>query len=283
MARNNPEPTAFPYVDLHVHTRYSDSSLSPAQAVAQAVLAGVGVLALADHEEFSASIEAMPIAKACGIRLISAAELECTQDGVQYHVLCYGADMDNQPLRQLAARSRALLDSMSDELIERMRPDYPQLSLEGYAAFEFDRAQGGWKALGYFVHCGITDHAKEGMALYAHYGVRYETAGFPTFDALLTAIHGAGGRAVLAHCGHTLRALDEQALLAKVSGLLDRGLDGVECYYPLHTPQLTAQLIKRCQTRGAMITAGSDCHGQFGHTRVGEMDIRCEQIDLKGL
>lgn len=271
------------FADLHVHTWFSDSSLSPAQAVEEAVRHGVGVLAIADHEGFEGSREAEGLARAAGLDFISAAELECTDQGVQLHILCYGADRENGPLRALAAESRRLLDEMSEILIRRMGRDHPALSLEEYERYTHDRSQGGWKGLGYLLAKGVTASLKEGMPLYGAYGVGYEQAGFPGLEALLAAIHGAGGRAVLAHPGHSLKELDSRAMAQRVRALADRGLDGIECYYPLHDKATTNMLLALCAEKGLLITAGSDCHGSFGLTRVGEMDVQRSLLRLEGL
>lgn len=272
-----------PYVDLHVHTWFSDSTLSPEAVVAEAVKNGVGLLAVADHEGFAGSEEALYLCARAGIRLIPAAEIECTQEGRQYHVLSLGVDLHNVPLRALAARNRALLDGMSDILITRMKGEYPRLSAEDFAAFKPDRLMGGWKGLQYLLARGVTSSLREGMPLYARYGIDYAQAGFPCLSNVVNAIHGAGGRAVLAHPGYTLRDLSTADMLRALSALFDAGLDGLECRYPTYTPEITRALTDFCRTRDAMRTAGSDCHGTFGRTRVGEMDVTPEQIDLKGL
>ncbi|MEA5068518.1 MAG: PHP domain-containing protein [Christensenellaceae bacterium] len=277
MGRNNQD-----YVDLHVHTQFSDGSLSPAEAVEQAAEAGVGLLALTDHEGFDAYREALPLCNARGIRLIEAAELECAHEGRQFHLLCYGARPD-QALRAQAAHGRALLDRMSDELIERLSESDTRVSPSDYARFERTPALGGWKALEYLMRRGVTDSLRGGMPLYDLHGVTYERAGFVPFAQLVKTIRGAGGRAVLAHPGHTLRGQGEGESMARVRTLVAFGLDGVECYHPLHSPSLCKRLADWCRAEGLMITAGSDCHGAFGRTRLNQMNIRMGQIDLRGL
>ena len=272
-----------PFADLHVHTWFSDSSLSPAQAVEEAVAHGVGVLAIADHEGFSGSLEAEPYARAAGLAFIRAAELECTWEDKQLHILCYGARPRDPALTALAARSRRILDEMSDRLIERMKGEYPALSLEEYQEFSYDRSLGGWKGLHYLLAKGVTQTLRQGMGLYAAYGVTYEEAGFPGLGQLLEAIRRAGGRAVLAHPGHSLGQEDLGALERQVEALVERGLEGVECHYPLHGPDTTAMLRRLCLEKGLLITAGSDCHGTFGRTRVGEMDVERDMLRLEGL
>lgn len=271
------------YADLHVHTWYSDSSLSPENAVREAVRHGVGVLAIADHEGFEGSREAQPLALKYGIAFIPAAEMECTEGDAQLHILCYGADNNDPALSQMAKRGRFLLDDMTVRLIDKMRDDFPALSALDYQDFKYDRSLGGWKGLHYLMARGVTQTLKGGMPLYADYGVDYHDAGFPRFEKLIAAIHGAGGRAVLAHPGHTLRSLGLEGIRERVISLIDRGLDGIECYYPLHDIEITQMLRNMCEERSLLITAGSDCHGLFGRTRVGEMDVEAKLLRLDGL
>ncbi|KGF54399.1 hypothetical protein HMPREF9460_02903, partial [Flavonifractor plautii 1_3_50AFAA] len=70
----------------------------------------------------------------------------------------------------------------------------------------------------------------------------------------------AGGKAVLAHpcqlgCSHGRL---EEILRA----LKDAGLDGIECFYPRHSPEQTAAYLRLADKYGLHITGGSDFHGE---------------------
>ena len=76
----------------------------------------------------------------------------------------------------------------------------------------------------------------------------------------IAAIHDAGGKAVLAHpcqlgCSHGRL---EEILRA----LKDAGLDGIECFYPRHSPEQTAAYLRLADKYGLHITGGSDFHGE---------------------
>ncbi|MCL1872919.1 MAG: PHP domain-containing protein [Clostridiales bacterium] len=47
-----------PYVDLHIHSFYSDSSMSPEEIIEAAVANGVGTVAIVDHNTLDGSIMA---------------------------------------------------------------------------------------------------------------------------------------------------------------------------------------------------------------------------------
>lgn len=271
-------------VDLHVHTTHSDGSMTPGEIVEAAKLAGVGLLAVADHDLISGSLAIEPLLSAAGIRSLRAVEHTCLWHGDCVHILSYGADFHNPEFVALLRQNRAALDGMSDTLIERMITDYPQISISQYEHFERDPSLGGWKALHYFLDVGLTSQMMEGMRFYGEYDVRYQDANFTDAHQAIASIHSAGGRAVLAHPGETIPCEDLNSFAKAMNALLDLGIDGAECYYPTHAPAIEACCLSICRERGLMVTAGSDCHGSFAYpTRVGEMGIDESFIDLRGL
>ena len=77
-------------------------------------------------------------------------------------------------------------------------------------------------------------------------------------------IRAAGGQAVLAHPGVTLRG--ERDFPRALARLVDEGLDGVECYYPTHSRDVRETCLSLCRRRELLVSAGSDCHGELsGH------------------
>lgn len=172
---------------------------------------------------------------------------------------------------------------MSDVLIEKLARAGYDVSQAELDAFEDDRSLGGWKALHYFLHKRITSVLKQGVLLYARHGVLYDR--FDYFDVRETcaAIRGAGGYAVLAHPGEMIEPPTPYDLERALVRLRGCGLDGIECYYPTHTRDITDCCLRFCARHDMMITAGSDCHGAFGRARVGEMDIRLSRLNLRDL
>jgi hypothetical protein len=61
------------------------------------------------------------------------------------------------------------------------------------------------------------------------------------------------------------------------------GLDGIECYYPTHSDVITDSCLSVCRDRNLLITTGSDCHGDFGYSEIGELKITMDELKLGGL
>ena len=164
------------FVDLHIHSYFSDGAQTPEQAALACRDSGVGLAALCDHnswlgcERFAAACEDL------GVQSIRGAEFDCRWQGYRLHILGYGFTPTPQ-LAAIAHRSRELLLQMSVDLIEKMAPEYPQLSVEEYRDYHYDPQKGGWAGLHYLQEKGVTQTLSEGMPLYARYGLDYTEIG----------------------------------------------------------------------------------------------------------
>lgn len=253
-------------IDLHIHSVYSDGTLSPARIVAEAVERGVSGIAVCDHNVIAGSIEARPIAEAAGLKFLPGVEIDAMLLGRDAHILCYGADFTNEELLFRIRHARARLDWMSDELLRHMLPDFPGLDYAEYEALSHDPSQGGWKLLQYLKAKGVTSALNDAMHFYGDYGVGYEAAGFHCAEDVIRSIHAAGGCAILAHPGVTFREAPVEAL----EEARRLGIDGAECFYPRHTAALTERLLRFCDFHNLSATAGSDCHGSYERARIGD-------------
>ncbi len=269
--------------DLHIHSLYSDGSDSPAEILRRAKENGVGLLSVCDHNVVQGTLEAVQLAQGSDICVIPGVEIDALHEGTDIHILCYGADLTDPALTSRIRHARAMLDKMSTDLLERMLPEYPMLSLGEYETFPHNTALGGWKLLQYLAAKGVTADLKGGFPYYDRYGVTYAQAGFDSAEEIINHIHAAGGRAVLAHPGVVFPTEWMNVFEARVHSALDLGMDGVECHYLRHSPEITRKCIEICRARKLMITAGSDCHGAFNRNAIGQTMTRIDQLELKGL
>lgn len=271
------------FADMHIHSKYSDGSLTPEEIVRTARGNGVGLISVCDHNVIEGSIETEKYALEAGLKYLRGVEIDAIFEGRDIHILCYGADFSNQPLLDSIRRARAILDGMSAELLRRMTRDYPRLSASDYDAFTHDTKKGGWKMLQYLAARGITGSLKEGFPYYEKYGVTYEEAGFESAERIVELIHAAGGKAVLAHPGVNFSTESISGFEKQLEAALETGLDGVECHYVRHTPGVTRKCIEVCSRRDLMITAGSDCHGAFNNNEIGQTRTPIDALKLSGL
>ncbi len=271
------------YADLHIHSIFSDGTYTPEEIVTRARARGAALISVCDHNAVAGTLAAEVLARAAGLGYIRGVEIDALHRGVDVHILCYGADLANEALLARIRHARARLDEMSAELLRRMRRDYSCLSQDEYEAFPHDSALGGWKMLQYMKAKGVTPDLRAGFAFYERYGVRYADAGFDSAEQIITCIHAAGGRAVLAHAGVTF-AWDTPDVLARATeDALDAGFDGAECYYPRHDAGVTRRLLDICARRALLVTAGSDCHGAFNRSEICQTRTPLEKLRLGDL
>lgn len=271
------------FADLHIHSLYSDGSYSPEEIVRIARASNVELISICDHNQVQGTLECAPIARAAGLKYIPGVEIDAIHKGIDVHILCYGADLADEGLLGRIHHARWALDEMSTELLRRMTKDHPQLSMEDYEAFHHDSKKGGWKMLQYLCARGVTPDLKSGFPLYERYNVTYADAGFDSAEAIIAAIHAAGGRAVLAHPGVVFPTGRLTQFEDCLRSALDLGLDGVECYYVRHSAGITRSCLDICRQRGLLITAGSDCHGAFNRNEIGQTRTPAEQLALGDL
>lgn len=268
------------FVDMHIHSIYSDGTYAPEEIVRRALEDGAGLISVCDHNVFEGTLKTEPLALQAGLKYIRGAEVDALWRGINVHILCYDADFENPTLSKALQHARVSLDNMSIVLLGRMQADYPALDMDEFMNLSHDTALGGWKMLQYLQMKGVTRKLKDGFPFYKTYGVDYETAGFQPAAQVVEAIHQAGGWAVLAHPGVTLSYRDMDDFRAQVEDVLDEGLDGVECHYPTHSRALARACLDICRARDLKITAGSDCHGRFGRHIIAETRTEMDQVRL---
>jgi 3',5'-nucleoside bisphosphate phosphatase len=167
-----------------------------------------------------------------------------------------------------------------NQLIEKMQADYEEVSLEDYNSFNYNRELGGWKALHYFVYKGLMLNLIDGFCIYKKYEHSYTCVDFPNVKTLCQWIHEAGGIAVLAHPGKVINTDNSKDFKETLLQLIAFGIDGIECYYPSHTKEVTEISLSICHQYKLIITSGSDCHGTFEKTHIGQLCTNVGKVNL---
>lgn len=274
------------YADLHIHTCFSDGAQSPLEIADAAKAKGLSVISVCDHDTIDAYASLRPACEEAGIRLIQGVELDvCWHDRV-LHLLGYAFDPGNDHMRRMMKKSRSELEQVSVQLIKNMLPNYPNLSMEDYERFTYMPGEGGWKGIHYLRARGLTSSLMEGLLFYNKYG-NYKPDYYSLGEAC-RAIRGAGGVPVLAHPGCWWPVIP-----GDFSDILDDlrkcGMEGIECYYPEHTKEMTDLCVAYCRAHDLSITCGGDGHGGFNNTPggvvhdVGVMRVDMGQLDLRGI
>jgi 3',5'-nucleoside bisphosphate phosphatase len=93
-------------LDLHAHTAASDGSDPPQALVAAAAAAGIGVLAVTDHDTITAVAAAQQAGRRLGVEVLAGCELTTTIASRVVHLLVYGQGLLDPNLGEAVEAAR---------------------------------------------------------------------------------------------------------------------------------------------------------------------------------
>lgn len=250
-------------IDLHTHSDRSDGTTTPAELVRRAVVRGIDVLAITDHDTTEGWPEAAEAAAREGLTLVRGIEISCKLDGSATHLLAYLPDPTYEPL---ALELERILDGRN----ARLPGILEKLGRLGIDVSEDDvrRVAGDAAALGRphvadaLVEKGVVDHRGEAFDNYlGSHGPAYVQRYAPPVEAMIHTVARAGGVTVLAHPWakrHNFEALDE----ARFAVLKEEGLAGIEVDHQDHDPTTRDRLRAIARDLDLVVTGSSDYHGE---------------------
>lgn len=279
-------------IDLHIHSNYSDGSLSPKEIIDEAVKNNISVISIADHDTVEAyNEETTNYANKKNIKLISGVEISSKIGNLGMHILGYNFDISNKKMKE---KLKLLRNARHDYLFNVCK----KLNELGYIVNinELDKIEAVTKA-----HIAIDIITNKNnfdllMNSFGHIpdkGEFIETVmneGCPAFVKkesitpmeAANLIKEAGGKVVLAHpvaykFEDNLDIIEIQKLINEIKP------DGIESYYiyiDKHNNKIDE--IKKwtefTQKNSLFFTVGSDFHTKDGiHPEIG---LKNENIEL---
>jgi predicted metal-dependent phosphoesterase TrpH len=247
-------------IDLHIHSTYSDGTLSPRAIVDLAKKVGVQALALTDHDTVAGVAEARAHGKKAGIEVISGIEISSWLDNIPLHILGYRLRYKDNGLHQRLLRLQEGRQIRNEKILSKLKHLGIDLTMAELTAFSEHGQAGRPHIAQLLVNKGTAATLEQAFRCYLRRGAAAYVERFKYYaDDAIAMIREAGGIAVLAHPV----ALDPA--LTAIPGLLRElhqlGLQGVEVYYPTHSSKTVRQLKKIAADLDLLITGGSDFHG----------------------
>ncbi|MDR7545623.1 MAG: PHP domain-containing protein [Armatimonadota bacterium] len=249
-------------VDLHTHTTASDGVLSPEALVAEARALGVGLLAVADHDTTAGLDAAMAAGRSAGVEVWPAVELSCDVEAGEVHLLGYFIDYRLGWFQDLLTRLRAGRQQRAARMVARLVALGAPITLERVQVLADGGAIGRPHVARALVEAGHVRTVAEAFERFiGRGGPAYVERLKVTPVQAVQIVRAAGGLAVLAHPGWGQHD-------ALIPDLLAAGLDGIEVYYPDHTPDQVERYRDLARRYGLLMTGGTDFHGGGLATRV---------------
>lgn len=259
------------FIDLHLHSVYSDGLMNPDQLVEAARQAGLGTIALCDHDTVAGVSEAIQAGKTCGVSVLSGVELSVAFQTFQdVHLLGYGIDINATKLvSQLEAfalrrsnRNREIINAVNLKLCTQGKALLDVGEVEALAGGVIGRPHIGRVLIS-------RGYVSDMQQAFDQYLISCDVPKFywPIQDALAT-IRQVGGVAVLAH--PTSITQDHQLLARLITELQSLGLDGIEVYNNMASEADMLFLQGLSRRLGLLVTAGSDFHGTDPDETIGK-------------
>ena len=256
------------YIDLHTHSCLSDGSLTPLELLRAAQEAGIGILALTDH---NATADLVPLQAAFpDLTLIQGAEITCRYLDQELHVVALGIDPENAKLRAVLQNNQPDRRPYLSAILEKLRAlgidvgTYDELQAANPNSRHFGRMQIAKE----MQRRGYVATADEAFDVYmgAH-GQRLAYVANPlkyvTLEEAVEAIVDAGGVPVLAHLYYyLLDAEGERALVRRFKELAGEKA-AMEVHYAAYTPAQRESLAAIADEFGLMHSCASDFHGNL--------------------
>jgi predicted metal-dependent phosphoesterase TrpH len=250
------------FIDLHMHSNYSDGAFSPEELLRLASEAKLVAIAIADHDSVAGVNEGISAGTPFNIDVLPAVELsvqfKCWED---VHLLGYGIDVaDRQFLEKLNGfrnrrehRNIDILERVNDMLSEE---NLAPIALSEVLAFTRD-AIGRPHIARALLERGYVSNIEDAFRRYL-VPCNVPKCYWPIDDAINEIIR-IGGIAVLAH--PTTVSTDRQELRDIITELSYMGLDGIEVFNNMARDDEMEFLRRLAEETGLLVTGGSDYHG----------------------
>jgi predicted metal-dependent phosphoesterase TrpH len=253
-----------------MHSRWSDGEWAPRKLVKAGRHAGLGALALTDHDDVRGFPELVAAGMEHGVEILSGVEISTWQDGVDVHILGYGFDPDDPALNELLGASRVTRRERAERMVVRLGELGVPVELDAVLEIAGPAAVGRPHVARALLEAGHVGTVREAFD-------RWLGDGKPAcVDKLrispaeaVRKLHDAGGVAVCAH-PVTLGGAGTQSL----DRLVDAGIDGVEVRHGLHGGSAEVTFDRYAREHGLVRTGGSDFHGpRLGSNEPGSVSI----------
>ena len=247
-------------IDLHMHSTFSDGSLTPVQLAAEAARAKLTAAALTDHDGTTGVQPFLDACTALGVRGIPGVEISVESTHGTMHMLGYFIDHASAALEAELVKMRGGREIRNQLILKKLNEIGFSLTWDEVADYAVEDVVGrphfaqAMKARGY------VKSKDEAFDRYlgknkAAYMERYRM----TAEESVRMIRGAGGVPVLAH-PFTL-GLGRKALREQVAELAAMGLQGIEAYYSEHDAGQVRLCLGLAREFNLVASGGSDFHG----------------------
>ena len=247
------------YADLHIHSTFSDGTLTPEEIVKHASKIGLAAVSITDHDNTDGTLPAITAGKKLGVEVVPGVELSVEPESPQdeeIHILGYYINWEDENFQEKLRHFRKARRERAHHILEKL--DYLGVKIDPKQLFELagKGSVGRMHVAKVLREEGFVSYLQEAFDLYLAYG---KPAYVPKLrlssQEAINLISRIGGISVIAH---PLYGGNSREIIRKLKGL---GLDGIEVYYTNHSPGDVERFQSWAKEFGLLTTGGTDYHG----------------------
>jgi predicted metal-dependent phosphoesterase TrpH len=278
-------------IDLHTHSTRSDGLDSPSDVITNAAKAGVGVIALTDHDTVSGWDEARGKASELGLGFGPGIEVTSVSDverfgktiRISVHLLAYLPDPDHRALETVLGDTVATREARGRAMVEKLAEQIPITWDMVLDHLDAGATIGRPAIADTLVTMGLVPDRSAAFDYYLStdgpFYVSHSTVS--TLEAI-GLIRQAGGVPVIAHPlkGVGPNTDPEDLPIAHFEQMIASGLKGVEVYHRDVPETARKWLLELAAKHDLVVTGSSDYHGVAGKpNQLGENTTSQQMLD----
>ncbi len=241
-------------VDFHLHSNISDGIFSPEEIIKITAEAGLLAAGLTDHDTVNGLNEAALAAAKYSIELIPGVEISVIEDDHEVHILGYYPQQQDQ--------LNEALTMLQKERFVRMEAVVEKLNRLGLKISPDEVINEAGEAAPGRLHIARLLRNKKYIRTLNQAFTTYLNKNRPAYvprqtfslNQVMNLLADVGALPVIAHPGARSKNIIEK--------LISMGLKGVEVFHPDHSHALVKYYLELAQSKGLIITGGSDFHGE---------------------
>ncbi len=218
-----------------------------------------GLVAITDHDRVDTAPVLQQLAAEKRLPLLAAVEMSASWNGELTDVLCYGFDPEKNELRELARDIERRQRENTRQVCENLRKigiSFPNVH-ELDALLAKPSAHQPHALVALLKQLGYGTGEPSAATLITEAGFVWATNDLAT---VVNAAHRSGAVCLIAHPGRG------EGYTCYDGQLLDElrrhvPIDGLEVYYPAHTPEQIVMYRDYAKTHRLLTSSGSDSHG----------------------
>jgi hypothetical protein len=245
----------FKYADLHLHTSFSDGTLSPEQIIQAAYRLGFSAVAITDHDILDGIEPALSAGKNCGVEVVPGVELSAESNGEEIHILGFYVDWKDQKFQRKLREFRTSRLARAMKMVDKLNELGVNINYDDVLSRTNSKAVGRPHVAAAILEKGHVSSFSEAFSRFiGDDGPAYVSKQKLSPAEAITMVLDAGGVPVLAHPGMLQQSI--------VPDLVSLGLMGLEAFHPSHSAQVSDYYCHLAKQYTLLVTGGSDCHGE---------------------